>query len=272
MKRDKPPASRSAIVALVPVLALALALLGACDAAEGVRVESLPPLERPTPEARAGLPEIAGTWRFAGWEVTSHAVLAEFGEPPLPGDLVIETQRVDSLAGYLIRGEMVLALSGEVRRDGIVSLMTLQDTAAESSPRFAAGRLVRDTLWIELTTLPAGNLSPPTQRWAFFRGMVGQPFLRLPTGQLLRDTVVAPPPEAPAVPPATPAMPRDPAAPAPPPADRPATQADPPAPPRRPEPDPPRDPPPARGQPPVDTARPQPPPSPQIDIPPFERY
>jgi hypothetical protein len=155
-------------------------------------VQPLPPLERPSPEARAGVPEIAGAWLFAGWEVASEAVLAETGEPAAPGDLVIELQRVDSLAAQMLRGEVAIPLVGEVRRDGIVSFAT---HASDPVRRFAAGRVSGDTLWLELSTLPAGELSPPAVRWAYVRGAVGQRWLRLPSGQLLRDTAVVLPPQ-----------------------------------------------------------------------------
>jgi hypothetical protein len=176
--------------------AVASVLLAACGRADGVELEPLPPLERPTAEARAGLPLVAGVWRFAGWEVASAELGAAIGSPPNPGDLVVETQRMDSIAGFLARGEARIPLIGEVRRDSIVALVGMTEAATQ---HFAAGRVRADTLWLELSTLPAGELSPPTVRWAFVRqAAVGQPFFRLPTGELLRDTVVAaPPPPAP---------------------------------------------------------------------------
>jgi hypothetical protein len=244
-----------------------------CRRSDDVPVQPLPPLTRPTAEARVGVPELAGTWRFAGWEVVSPRVMAEVGEPRRPGDLVVQTQRIDSLAGYLVRDEAPVRLVGEVRRDGVVALVTVSN---EQQPRFAAGRVVADTLWIELSTLTAGELSPPTMRWAFVRGPVGQAWLRLPGGTLLRDTVIAPPPLA-ETPPAPPAA--RPAEPAPPPAPRPAE-----APPvREPPPTPERQPPPAEpapGEPPPqpaepaeprDTARWLPPPGPEVDTPPLRR-
>jgi len=42
------------------------AVTAACDPGGDVVVEPLPPLERPSPEARLGLPELAGPWRLAG--------------------------------------------------------------------------------------------------------------------------------------------------------------------------------------------------------------
>jgi hypothetical protein len=251
---------RDRVPAALAVLSFHLA--AACTPADGVEVEPLPPLERPTAEARAGLPALEGSWRFAGWEVANEETGAALGAPAPPGDLVIQTQRIDSVAGYLVRGEQSIPLVGEVRRDGVVSLVSFVDGG---QGRFAAGRFQRDTLWLELSTLPAGDLSPPTVRWAFSRGAVGQAFFRLPTGQLLRDTVVALPDTvpvrriAPAAPPAAEAeVPADEAQPAPA------------APPRQPTPRPaPRDTPAApRAAPQPDTVPALAPPGPGTDIPP----
>jgi hypothetical protein len=83
--------------------ALLLLALAACEEAEGVNVQPLPPLERPSPEARAGLPEVAGTWRFAGWELPVRDT-ATAGEGMLaPGVLAVRTQRLDSVAGDYLR-------------------------------------------------------------------------------------------------------------------------------------------------------------------------
>jgi hypothetical protein len=278
------------------ICALAALTIAGCDAAAGVEVEPLPPLERPTAESRAGLPSVTGIWRFAGWEVASAALAAEMGAPPAPGDVALETQRIDSVAGYFVRGEAMIPLVGEVRRDGVLSLASLP---GEVAGRFAAGRVVRDTLWIELSTLPFGELSSPTVRWAFVRGEVGQAFFRLPTGELLRDTVVALPPEpdtaivepapAPAPTEATETPPpaaQPPAAAPQTPQTRPAPQQTPRAPPAPAETQPPQPAPqtrpaarpdtpatpagarrPAQPQP-ADTARRLPPPGPRVDIPP----
>lgn len=172
----------------VPTVALALALLG-CDAAEGVQVEPLPPLTRPTPEQRAGLPELKGAWRFAGWEVATPEIAARLGEPRVPGEVRIRTQRLDSLGGFFMQGEAGYRLSGEVRRDGVVAFAA----STTAGTALAAGRVRGDTLWLELSTLPTAPLLEPGVRWAFVRSAVGQPFLRLPNGVLLRDTVVAAP-------------------------------------------------------------------------------
>jgi hypothetical protein len=224
-----------------------------------VEVQPLPPLERPAAEARAGLPLVAGVWHFAGWEVANAEAGAALGAPARPGDIVVETQRIDSIAGFLARGEVRLPVVGEVRRDSIVSLVAMAEGATQ---RFAAGRVRADTLWIELSNLPAGELSPPTVRWAFVRTAAGQPFFRLPTGELLRDTVVAQPTPMPPRVPAPGAEPQEPAAPQPRPT--PAPPAEEPAAPAQPRPAPP---PPAEDPAPPEPV-PLPPPSPTVDIPP----
>jgi hypothetical protein len=223
---------RTSLVRIVWVCAAVA--LAACDRADGVEVQPLPPLERPAAEARAGLPLVAGVWHFAGWEVANAEVGAALGVPARPGDLVVETQR----------------------RDSIVSLVAIAEGATQ---RFAAGRVRADTLWIELSNLPAGEVSPPTVRWAFVRTAAGQPFFRLPTGELLRDTVVAQPTPMPAAP-------RTPAPAAEPPPAEPAPTAEPrePTAPQQPRPVPQ---PPAEEPAPPEPA-PLPPPSPTLDIPP----
>jgi hypothetical protein len=245
---------RTSLVRIVWVCAAVA--LAACDRADGVEVQPLPPLERPAAEARAGLPLVAGVWHFAGWEVANAEVGAALGVPARPGDLVVETQRIDSVAGFLARGEVRLPVVGEVRRDSIVSLVAIAEGATQ---RFAAGRVRADTLWIELSNLPAGEVSPPTVRWAFVRTAAGQPFFRLPTGELLRDTVVAQPTPMPAAP-------RTPAPAAEPPPAEPAPTAEPrePTAPQQPRPVPQ---PPAEEPAPPEPA-PLPPPSPTLDIPP----
>jgi hypothetical protein len=175
-------------------LVLGAMVLAGCDRGSGGELQALPPAERPGPEARAGVPEIAGVWRFAGWEMASAEIFAERSATAEPGDLVIEVQRVDSLGALLVRGDIRIPLVGEVRRDGIVAFATHGDTAVVGVRRFAAGRVGGDTLWLELSTLPTGELSPQSERWAFVRGAVGQRWVRLPSGELLRDTVMAPPP------------------------------------------------------------------------------
>lgn len=162
--------------ALVLLGALAL---GACDAAEAVDIQPLPPLDRASPEARLGLPEIRGDWRFAGWEVLGMAPDSAAGAdaPNLaaPGAFALRTQRLDSVAGVYAFGGAQFPLIGEVRRDSVVSLVT---AAPGAEPRFAAGRLLRDTLWIELTSFGVADAWPAGTRAAFVRAAPAAPFLR----------------------------------------------------------------------------------------------
>ena len=58
---------------LVCIAALAA---GACGEAEGVEVQPLPPLQRPSPAARAALPEVRGVWRFACFEIPARDTTA----------------------------------------------------------------------------------------------------------------------------------------------------------------------------------------------------
>lgn len=155
---------------------LVVAVLGsACDAAEGVRVQELPPLERSSPEVRAGLPLVEGEWRFAGWELApgDSALLDE--ELPGFGQIQIELQRLDSIAGvYRVPGAQVPVV-GEVRRDGVVALVV----QAGEGGRFLAGRVRNDTLWVSTTTLLEQGSWPSDARAAFVRTPVTATFARL---------------------------------------------------------------------------------------------
>lgn len=230
-----------------------LLLLAGCEEAEGVDVQPLPPLELPSAEARAGLPEVEGVWRFAGWDLPA----ADTAVPPEarvpPGELRVEVQQLDSVAGHYLRGGRAFPFVGEVRRDGIVSVVVFD---AEGAGRFVAGRVAGDTLWVELTSLPSAAGWSEGTRAALVRGRPGAPFVRFPPGVVLpgADTAaadtLAPQPAAPQPGPAVPVRPApEPerpgtAAPArprqPPPArprpERPAPQPEPPA--REPEPEP----------------------------------
>jgi hypothetical protein len=187
---------------LAPSLALAAVALAACDAAEGVRVQPLPSLERPSPEARAGLPEVAGEWRFAGWELAPDDSARLDANLPQLGTMVVETQRLDSIGGAFLTPGARFPLIGEVRRDGIVSLVSPEGPAAG---RYLAGRVRQDTLWISLTTFVDAAAWPDGARAAFVRTPVTAHFARL-EGQrtvLPEDTlpppVLAGPPEMPPV-------------------------------------------------------------------------
>ena len=171
MFRAAPAAPRFAAI-----LVLALA---ACEEARGVSVQPLPPLQRPSPEARAGLPEVAGTWRFAGWELpVRDTVTGGEGMVP-PGALGIRTQRLDSIAGVYVRDGQPFPVIGEVRRDGIVSVVAF---GPDGSGSFIAGRVLRDTLWIELTSLSAAQTWSTGARAALVRTAVRQPFVRYQGG------------------------------------------------------------------------------------------
>ncbi|CAN5685798.1 hypothetical protein BH23GEM6_BH23GEM6_05030 [soil metagenome] len=155
---------------------LAVVLMTACDAAEGVRVQSLPSLDRPSPEARLGLPEVAGAWRFAGWEIPpADSALLAGDLPSAFGEIRIETQRLDSIGGsYSVPGANV-PLVGEVRRDSVVALV------AQAGPggRFLAGRVSGDTLWVSMATLLEPGVWPGQGRAAFVRSPVPATFARL---------------------------------------------------------------------------------------------
>lgn len=159
--------------------ALLLLALAACDEAEGVDVQPLPSLERPSPEARAGLPEVAGAWRFAGWElpVRDTATAGEGMVPP--GALVVRTQRLDSVAGDYVREGQRFPFVGEVRRDGILSVVAF---GPDGEGSYVAGRVARDTLWIELTSLSAAQTWSAGSRAAMVRTPVAQPFVRYEGG------------------------------------------------------------------------------------------
>jgi hypothetical protein len=165
-----------------------VALAGACGDAAPVRVQPLPPLDRPSLEAREGLPEVAGTWRFAGFEIppedTARVRNGVFAMAP-PGDLLFETQRLDSVAGRYVRDGVAFPLEGEVRRDSTFAVVAFGGEEAS----FAAGRIRRDTLWVELTSLSAGATWPRRTRTAMVRRGGGEPFLRLLGGAPITEPV-----------------------------------------------------------------------------------
>jgi hypothetical protein len=152
---------------------------GACGEAEGVEVQPLPPLERPTPEARAGLPEVRGVWRFAGFEIPAGdttAVREQVYTMTPPGEIRIVAQRLDSIAGQYVREGVAFPFAGEVRRDSVVSLVAF----SEGMGQFAAGRVARDTFWLELTSFSSAQGWPRGTRAALVRGGVpAAPFRRL---------------------------------------------------------------------------------------------
>src|SRR5690606_7870150 len=61
---------------------------------------------------------------------------------------------------------------GEVRRDGWIALVTLNGREPTS---FVTGRYVRDTLWMEMTSVMEADEWPRGARAAFVRGDAGEP-------------------------------------------------------------------------------------------------
>lgn len=168
----------------VPLLSVALC---ACDPAEDVRVQDLPALERSSIEARLGLPELRGPWRFAGWELAEGDTLGLEAELPTFGVLFLQTQKRDSVGGYyLTAGGGRAPLFGEVRRDSVVALVTFP---APNEGRFLVGDVARDTLWVEATTLAEPGSWRGDARVAFVRSRSAlTPFRRV------RGAFVAAPP------------------------------------------------------------------------------
>lgn len=144
------------------------------------RVEELPPLRRPSPERRAGLPEVGGRWLLVGWEVPAEdtaRIGSEVYRLVPPGEIRVLTQRMDSVAGqYGVPGEFVYPFVGEVRRDGVFAGVV---SAGEGGQQFFSGRVVRDTLWLELSSLAVSASWPPRARVALSRRPRGAPFTRL---------------------------------------------------------------------------------------------
>jgi hypothetical protein len=175
----------------VRLLPLAAVLAAGCGRADGLEAEALPPLERPSPEARAGLPEIAGEWRFAGVELATADTAAGRAAATSDAALLVGTQRLDSVAALFRAPGARLPLVGEVRRDGTVALAG-RGPAGESI--VFAGHRIGDTLWLEVA-LPAGVAPwPPGARAALVRRRTGPRFARSAGGGML--FVERPPPVA----------------------------------------------------------------------------
>lgn len=148
-------------------------LLTACDAAEDVDVLPLPALERPSPEARLGLPELGGEWGFAGWEIESgDSTILERTFPSF-GQLSIQTQRLDSIAGVFQIGGSNVPVIGDVRRDGHLALVTIRGGAPAN---YLAGIWARDTVWLEVTSILAPDEWPQNARAAFVRQPAEEPY------------------------------------------------------------------------------------------------
>lgn len=153
-------------------------LLAACDPADDVRVQELPSLTRSSIEARLGLPELQGPWRFAGWELAEGDTLGLEAELPALGVLWLQAQKRDSLAGfYLTAGGGRAPLQGEVRRNGVVALVTFPQAG---DGRYLVGSVQGDTLWVEATTLVEPGAWRGDARAAFVRSQTAlTPFRRV---------------------------------------------------------------------------------------------
>lgn len=159
----------------IPKLTSAVATLlvvWGCDAASDVDIQPLPALERPSAEARLGLPEIAGTWRFAGWEIERGDSVTLERTFPSFGDLALTTQRLDSIAGLFALATGTTPVIGEVRRNGDVTMVTLPGGVPD---RFIAGSVAEDTLWLELTSILAPGEWPQDARAAFVTEPASEP-------------------------------------------------------------------------------------------------
>ncbi len=275
-----------------------LVLLASAAGCGPDEVEPLPPLQRPTAERRAGLPEVRGRWLFAGFEIaprdSASMANSDYQLTP-PGEFRFLTQRLDSVAGqYGVPGRFVIPFTGEVRKDGVFALVAFP---GEGVQQFVAGRVMRDTLWLELTNVASVERWPPRTRAAFVRRPRGAPFTRLlggapiivpPTPQeldsLRRDSIrmdsirragavvpgavppagvqpgVAPVPGAPVQQPARPPVQTQPGV-VRPPAQVPPARTPRPSPPVRRPPPPPQNPPPTQGPPPPQEFPPPAPPS-----------
>ena len=151
-------------------------LLAGCGGGEDAALQPLPPVRAPSDEARLGLPEVGGDWRFAGWELAPGDSADLAASLPAFGTLRLTMQRRDSVAGsYVGSGGGEAPLVGEVRRDSVVALVA----GAGGGMRYLAGRLGRDTLWLELSSLVEPGSWPAGARAAFTRGQAGERFVRI---------------------------------------------------------------------------------------------
>lgn len=152
--------------------AVLVTCLGGCGPDEDVELLALPPLERPSPEARLGLPEVSGVWSFAGWEIVEGDSTSLDRTFPSFGELRFAAQRLDSIAGTFVLGGTPVPLVGDVRRDGRLTFVTL---AGGVPQKFVAGTYVQDTLWLELSSVLASDEWPRNARAAFVRGAPSEP-------------------------------------------------------------------------------------------------
>lgn len=146
-------------------LLIVLGLAG-CGSDADAELLALPPIDRPSPEARLGLPEVEGSWTFVGWEIVEGDSTSLERTFPSFGALRFDTQRLDSIAGSFVLGGGPVAVVGDVRRDGKVTFVTLPGGSAGA---YVAGSYVRDTLWLELTSILPRDEWPRDARAAFVR-------------------------------------------------------------------------------------------------------
>lgn len=182
-----------AIRRLSPLLIL---LAVACEPAENVQVQELPPLERSSIESRLGLPALQGVWPFAGWELAEGDTLGMEVELPLFGAIEVVEQKRDSIGGvYADAGGSRAPMSGEIRRDGVVALVAFP---GGGEGRYLVGSVDGDTLWVESSTLGSEGEWRGDARAAFVRGAAAAaPFRRIrgmvaaAPVQVADDTLVA---------------------------------------------------------------------------------
>lgn len=149
-----------------------LLVAGSCEPIEDVPVQPLPAMEYPSPEARYGLPEVKGDWRFIGWQVEPGDSSLLDRSYPAFGILRLQEQRLDSVAGTLSLPRGNTHVVGEVRRDGWFALATIADAKASA---YLAGRFARDTLFLEMTSMVASEDWPSGALGVFVRERDARP-------------------------------------------------------------------------------------------------
>jgi hypothetical protein len=149
-----------------PPIAFAVLVLAGCEPAANVQVQELPPLAHPSVEARLGLPELRGAWRFAGWELAQGDTLGLGAELPAFGIVWLQAQKRDSLAGFYVTAAGRAPLYGEVRRDRVVSLVAFP---GPGDGRYLIGKVAEDTLWLEASSLSEPGSWRGDARAAFVR-------------------------------------------------------------------------------------------------------
>jgi hypothetical protein len=147
----------------------------------------LPNLDGVSPEARIGLPEVEGLWSFAGWEVARGDSTVVDRSFPGFGDLHVDVQRLDSIAGLLTISGRTVPFIGEVRRSGRLAMVTV---VGEDPGRFVAGVVQSDTLWFEMGSILSTDEWPMEARAAYVRDVPEGPAAWVRGA--LRETTAAP--------------------------------------------------------------------------------